>query len=298
MSREHKKIERLFLFSEIAKQLSFTKAAVELGISKGYLSEQIKQLEVEFGRPLLIRSTRNVKLTTHGELILASMEQIKQSLLDLDRSIRHDNANISGKIRITAPSQFTQRYLMSICNEFQQRHSDIQISIDCSYQLLDLAKNDFDLAFRATSTPPLNMVAKKLFDYRQICCASPEYLSKFGTPKTIADLQHHRCLTSTDKSSWTLNQESVTPPNRLSINDNQMLKELSLKNYGIILVAEYLVDREIAAGKLQELFSEYKTNTSSIYILYPQLIHQSARISSFIQFATDWFQEHFSSHKK
>ena len=59
------------LFSEVAKQLSFTKAAQALGLSKGYLSQQVKQLESEFKTPLLIRSTRTVNVTEGGKALLA-----------------------------------------------------------------------------------------------------------------------------------------------------------------------------------------------------------------------------------
>ena len=64
---EHKRIERLMLFVELAQQLNYTRAAQALGISKGYLSEQIKKLENELQCPLLLRTTRSVRLTPEGE---------------------------------------------------------------------------------------------------------------------------------------------------------------------------------------------------------------------------------------
>lgn len=290
MSREHKKFERLFLFSEVARLLSFTEAAAELCISRGYLSEQIRQLESEFGRPLLVRTTRSVKLTPQGEIVLASMRQVKQSLFELDRQIRNDSTNMSGRLRITAPSQFTQRYLLNICDEFRQLHPEVQLSIDCSYTLFDLTKNDFDLAFRATQNPPLNMIAKKLFSYQQVCCASPSYLKENGTPMSIDDLKNHQCLVATEKSVWTFNQQPVEVPNSLCINDNQMLKAMALEGQGIIMGAEYLVDRELRSGGLKRLLQEHSTLNSSLYLIHPQLINQSARLSGFIQFTANWFK--------
>ena len=292
MSREHKKFERLFLFSEVAKQLSFTEAAATLGMSRGYLSEQIRQLEKEFGRPLLIRTTRTVKLTPQGELILASMGQVKQSLLDLDRQIRHDNDNIAGRIRITAPSQFTQRYLLNICDDFQQLHPEIEFSLDSSYTTYDLTQNDFDLAIRATKTPPQNMVAKKLLSYQHVCCASPGYIEKYGLVQSINDLANHRCLTATEQAVWQLGDSPVLINNRLSVNDNHMLKELALAGKGIILVPEYLVDRELDNGQLTQVLANQSTFSSATYLVHPQLIHQSARLASFIAFTTHWIEQH------
>jgi DNA-binding transcriptional LysR family regulator len=291
MSREHKKFERLFLFSEVAKQLSFTEAAASLGISRGYLSEQIRQLEKEVGRPLLIRTTRSVRLTPQGEMILSSMGQVKADLLMLDKRIRHDNDDISGRIRITAPSQLTQRHLLNICHEFTQLHPQVHFSIDCSYTLHDLTRNDFDLAFRATATPPQNMVAKKLFDYQQICCAAPAYLQQHGTPNSIEDLHHHQCLTATEQTHWTFNAQSILINSCLSVNDNHMLKQLALLGRGIIVGPEYLVDKEIQAGTLQAILTTETMNASTTYLIHPQLVQQSARLSSFIQFTLNWFQQ-------
>ncbi|MBV1909317.1 MAG: LysR family transcriptional regulator [Kangiellaceae bacterium] len=294
MSREHKKFERLFLFSEVAKQLSFTEAAAELEISRGYLSEQIRHLEVELGQPLLVRTTRSVKLTAQGEIVLASMGQVKQSLLELDRQIRHDASAMSGRLRITAPSQFTQRYLLLIAQEFRELYPEVQLSIDCSYTLFDLTKNDFDLAFRATANPPLNMVAKKLFDYSQVCCASPEYFRIYGIPRELNELEQHHCLLSSEESHWYFNQQSIELPHSFCVNDNQMLKELAIQSQGIIMGPEYLVDRELENGLLEAILTDKESLDSSIYLLHPQLIYQSVRLSSFIQFTIDWFIKHFA----
>jgi DNA-binding transcriptional LysR family regulator len=295
MSREHKKFERLFLFSQVAKHLSFTEASLELGISRGYLSEQVKQLEVELGQALLVRTTRNVKLTPQGETVLSSMVQVKQSLLELERNIRHETTNIAGQLRITAPSQFIQRYLVHICEEFQQLYPDIKIIIDCSYTLFNLSQNNFDLAFRSTKKPPLNMVAKKLFDYKHVCCASTTYLQKFGLPTSIEQLKDHQCLTSSEQSTWLFNQQEVTVPHHLCINNNHLLKELAIENQGIILVSEYLVDRDIKKGRLQQILSDQITLDSTVYLIHPQLISQSARLSYFIQFTINWFKKNLEN---
>ncbi|MBR9728546.1 LysR substrate-binding domain-containing protein [Shewanella intestini] len=292
MLREHKKFERLFLFAEVARQLSFTEAANTLGISRGYLSEQIKQLEQELGRPLLIRSTRSVKLTAQGQLVLARMGSIKSSLIDLDRQIRHDHASLSGQIRITAPSLFTQRFLLPICREFNQAYPEVTLSIDCSYKTHDLTQNDYDLALRATNNPPQNMVAKKLYQYRHICCASPHYLKQFGIPTSIEQLQQHQCLTAIEHETWWLNKQPLNIKPQISINDNRMLKTLALQHHGIILVPEYLVDEDIAQGKLVTVLPDVITERFNTYLIHPQLIDQSTRLTTFIQFTKQWIAQH------
>ncbi|MEH6711648.1 MAG: LysR substrate-binding domain-containing protein [Paraglaciecola polaris] len=289
MSREHKKFERLILFSEVAKQLSFTRAAQTLAISRGYLSEQIRKLEQDLGKYLFIRSTRNVTLTEEGTQLLAGMNQIKSSILELEREVRHDNDALEGTLRLTAPSQFAQRFVLDICNKFQKIYPAIKVSVDCSYTPYDLAQNDFDLAFRATQSPPQNMVAKKLFDYRHVCCASPRYLAENGMPESVPDLAKHVCLSRTLTAMWQISGHKVEVKGPIAVNDNLILKHHALDDKGLILVPEYLVDREITTGKLIPVLAETQRADFAIYLIHPQLIHQSARLKTFIQFTKQYF---------
>lgn len=291
MSREHKKFERLILFSEVAKQLSFTRAAQVLSISRGYLSEQIRKLEQDMDKHLFIRSTRHVSLTEEGSQLLAGMNQIKSSLLALEREVRHDNDALEGVLRITAPNQFAQRYILDLCTEFQMCYPLISVSVDCSYTTHDLSHNDFDLAFRATKTPPQNMIARKLFDYRHTCCASPEYLAKHGTPKRIEDLVTHVCLSQSPKSKWQFAEHKVDIHSPLAVNDNFILKKHAIEDNGIILVPEYVVDKEIDSGVLVPILENALRTEFAIYLIHPQLIHQSARLKAFITHTKCFFED-------
>lgn len=289
MNREHKKLERLMLFSEVARQLSFSKAAESLAMSRGYLSDQIKRLEKELAVPLLIRSTRNIRLTEDGEKIQIEVDKMKRSMADMERNIKNDRESLSGLVKITAPKLFSQRYLLDICHEFQQLHSEVRFDIDSSYTRHDLILSQFDLAFRATNTPPLNMIAKPILSYDQCCCASPDYLERYGRPTTVQDLQQHQCLHAPDNQQWTLGKENVDVDGWLSVNDNLMLKQQALMGRGIIKVAEYIVDEEIKRGELERVLPEYPTFSQTIYIIHPQLVLQNARLKAFIQFTQKWF---------
>lgn len=284
MLKEHKKLERLMLFSEVAQALSFTVAAKVLGISRGYLSTQIKQLEKDMGLALFIRSTRSVRLTAEGIRVLTGMEKIRLSLLELERNAGHEGHAIEGLLNITAPIQFTERYLLDICSEFKQHYPGIKFSINTSYTQYDLNRSNYDLAFRATDTPPENMIAKPLLTYKHCCVAAPSYLTRFGIPVEPVDIQHHQCLSSQEQSTWTFDEKEVNIEGWLKINDNNMLKKQALAGLGLIMVPDYLVDKEVSEGKLIKILEPYISSERKIYIIHPQLIHQSKRLTAFIQF--------------
>jgi DNA-binding transcriptional LysR family regulator len=273
MNKEHKKLERLMLFSEVARHLSFTVAAQNLQISRGHLSAQIRRLEKEMGFALLIRSTRSVRLTAEGESVLTGVNKIRHSVLELERNAGH------------------KRFLLDIFSKFSALHPAIEFSIDTSYTRFDLNRSDFDLAFRATNSPPLNMVAKAILPYKHCCCASAEYLDKYSKPKEPSDLKTHQCLRGQEQLTWSFLNAEVPVDGWLKINDNHMLKTLALKGEGIIRVPDYLVDQEIKEGTLVAILESQMPAGQTIFMIYPQLIHQSNKLNAFIEFTKEYFNK-------
>lgn len=287
MYKEHKKLERLFLFSKVASCLSFTEAAKELAISKGYLSSQIKQLEADLRTPLLVRTTRTVRLTRAGQQVVKDFKQVHYSMLAIERNLASEQQAIEGQIRVTAPKQFAESVLFDLCLEFTQHYPKIKIDIDSSYTRYDLTENNFDLAFRATNKPPENMIAKKLFDYGYVCCASPEYIKKYGYMVDESELSNHQCLTSVHETTWQVNGRDIPVEGPLAINDNFVLREQAIRGAGIVRLPEYFVNKAIANSQLEILFRSEMIVEQSIYILQPQLLYPPQKVIEFIEFIKD-----------
>lgn len=295
MQKMHKRFERYALFSEVAKQLSFSKAAENLGISRSYLSSQINQLEQELDTSLLIRSTRNVRLTAAGEKILAKMQFINTSIVELEKELDHTKSDVSGLLRITAPTIFSHRFLIDICHQFQQQYPEIEFDLDVGYNREDLTKSHFDLAIRATNTPPDNMVAKKLIPYQHICCASPEYLEKHGVPSHPDELVHHNCLSDPNLRRWQFidNTKSIEVETNgdMLINDNLLLLTAAQQGKGIIKMPSYLVQPSLDSGQLIQLLPNYFIARSNIYLIYPPQLRSSSKLAAFIDFTQKWFED-------
>lgn len=284
MYKEHKKLERLFLFSEVATCLSFTEAAKNLSMSKGYLSSQIKQLEADLKTPLLVRTTRTVRLTRAGQQVVKDFKQVHHSMLAIERNLASEQHAIEGNIRITAPKQFAESTLVDLCFEFIERFPKIKFDIDSSYTRYDLTENDFDLAFRATNNPPENMIAKKLFEYGYICCAAPSYLKQHSPIEDIEDLKKHQCLLNGYDNKWQLAGGVVEVNGVLTINDNFILRDQAISGRGIARLPEYFVEKPIEHKQLVSLFNSGVKRGQSIYILQPQLLYPPQKVVEFVNF--------------
>ncbi|MGR5500645.1 LysR family transcriptional regulator [Vibrio sp. DNB22_10_4] len=287
---QHKKIERLMLFAEVANALSFTKAADKLDISRGYLSTQIKQLEKELGYSLMIRSTRSVRLTPQGERVAAGMESVAQTLVEIERSAGYENQSLEGMIRITAPMQFTQGVLLELCQRFSAQHPGVTFDIECSYQSFNLVRDNFDFAFRATRKPPENMVAKKLFSYSHTVTGAPDYFERYGEPSHPNQLFQHQCMNNSNDDTWPFADGEYPIQGWLKNNDNLILKTQALAGRGIIYTPEYFVGKEVQAGQLVSVLKGYIISSNDFYLIYPQVMKRSLRLSRFIEFVLDEFR--------
>ncbi|GEN25047.1 transcriptional regulator [Halomonas cupida] len=285
--REHKKAERLMLFIEVAEALSFSRAAETLEVSRGYLSEQIRRLEAELGTALLIRSTRSVRLTEEGLMVYRHMAGVRGSLVDLERELAHSREGFCGELHITAPVLFAERFLLDVCHAFQREHPQLRIHLDVSYTSHDLGRDRFDLAFRSTLSPPQNMVALPLWHYATVCCAAPEYLARRGTPEQRHQLVDHDCLRFVGHDRWSFRNGEMDISGSMAINDHRLLKQLALEGRGIVRVAEYLVDRELADGRLVRLLEGEENDGRVIHMIYPPHLRESARLRAFIRAVRD-----------
>ncbi|MFD2167863.1 LysR family transcriptional regulator [Thalassotalea euphylliae] len=293
MERAHKKLERLVLFGEVAKHLNFSVAATQLGISKGYLSAQIKQLEQDLGTPLLIRTTRHVRLTPSGEDIATKLVDIHSAMLAIERHAQAEQEDVSGKVRITAPKQFASSILAAICQAFVKEYPEVHFDIDSSYTRYDLTADNFDLAFRATKQPPENMIATKITSYEYLCCAAPQYLSKYGIPTNVSELSEHQCLSTLGQHTWQLAGQQVEITGWLKGNDNHALKQHAIDGFGLVQLPDYFIGEDIKRGKLVEVLTQYRQQGLDIYLLQPQLIRPPKRVIAFRQFVLA-FMDHKS----
>lgn len=280
------------LFSAVAETLSFGAAAEKMQISRGYLSEQIRELELALGVKLMQRSTRQVSLTNEGKQVYADIQKINRSVVELEQNLVREQTQLEGIIAITAPNMFAHYLLSELCFSFSQQHPDVSFHLDTSYQRHDLNRGHFDLAFRSTNNPPQDMVAKPLFTYSHTIVAAPQYLKQAGTPKVLSDLDTHQCFCGPDQDNWLINGKRTAVKGWLKLNDNLALIQHVLEGRGIARLPSYVAKKHSKAGELVALFEEIEPgstpsvppvkSTSQLFVVHPQRPHQSLRIKAFL----------------
>lgn len=164
----------LIYFMAIARHRSFSRAAIELGVSASALSHALKGLETRLGVRLLNRTTKSVTPTAAGEELVQSVLQPFDTIEGALESLNRYRNTPTGRIRINAAVEAANLLLAPVMPAFMDRYPDIEIDIVASNRMVDVTDAGFDAGIRYGGTVPEDMVARRLSaDIRWVIAASP-----------------------------------------------------------------------------------------------------------------------------
>lgn len=281
----------LKVFCIIAKRKSFVESAEELGVSPAYISKRINILEKNLNSKLFHRSTRHVSLTEDGKLILERVSNILEEFNEIRELINNPQNTPVGHLDIISSFGFGRKHIAPILSKLITLHPKLTIHFDTIDNTKDLIEHSIDLDIRIGNIIAPNMITKKLASNFRIFCASPSYLIKKGIPKDIDDLQHHDCLTISerDQSSVLLKLRHsfgdvithVTP--RFVSNNGEITNQLAIDGQGIILRSIWDVADDLHSGKLQHILPSYWQD-ADIWAVYPSRLKGSSKLQICILF--------------
>ncbi|HEY8375503.1 MAG TPA: LysR family transcriptional regulator [Nannocystis sp.] len=272
-------------FVAVVESGSFTAAAEELGLPKSSVSRGITRLEEELGVRLLHRTTRRLHLTDAGTAFyhkarsaLAALEEAAHVAADLGHEPR-------GTVRVTAPVDLGE-FMAEPLVRFSRMYPQIEVDLVLTARLIDLVREGFDMAIRATRLKDSSLVARKLGTFADGLYAAPSYLKRRGTPATLADLAHHECLlfrARGGRSTWVLrrgrSEEHVDVRGSLSADDFSFIVHAAEAGAGIAFLPHVLVARPVAARKLVRILPEYSFTRSDLAIVLPTARHVPTRVA-------------------
>ena len=290
-------LNQMEIFYFVATWKSFSRAALELEVSKGYVSTQITALEKNLSVKLLYRTTRHLSLTEEGILFLDSCAKIVGEKKFATSLLKDSQIEPSGQLKITAPPSMCTTFLAELIPRFQERYPKISLTIDSSAMIKNLLQHGIDISLRITQVPDESYIARLITSFPFVICATSNYLKKHGTPKNPDDLLQHNCLVySADPSQnrWPIQiQRSVkiiTVQGNLTSTNSSIIKSALMANNGITRLPEYVIAKEIINNKVTELFPEHLKIEMPLYAIYSSNVTIPHKISCFIKFLKENIQ--------
>ena len=271
--------DQLAIFSVVARERSFTRAAAKLGMSQPALSRAMRQLEERLGIRLLARTTRSVSATEAGERLLQVVthrfEEIDTELALLSE-FRDKPA---GTLRITTGEHAAITVLQPALAKFLPNHPDIHIEITVDYGLTDIVAEGYDAGIRLGEQVAKDMIAVRIGpDVRMAVVGSKDYLAKHRRPKTPRDLIRHNCITIRlptygGISPWEFEKKGeelkVRVEGQLIFNNIAMRLDAALRGLGLTYMPEDLVQAHVKAGRLVRVLSDWCPPYPGYHLYYP-----------------------------
>ncbi|KQM99387.1 LysR family transcriptional regulator [Sphingomonas sp. Leaf25] len=289
----------LQLFVHAADLKSLTQAAERMGMSTSAASRHLASLEDRLDARLINRTTRRLALTEAGQRFHARAQELLAGLSEAEASIREIVLKPTGNLRISASLSFCLEHLEPILPRFTAMYPELTVELVASNRYYDIIENDVDIAIRTRRVEADSSVTiRRLAETRRLLAASPAYLEKHGTPREPLDLRNHKMLIynlADRPNEFRLRRNgeasTVTVNAFLTSNDGQIIKRAALHDMGILAQPTYIIETELAEGRLVRVLDDWDLPRLTVNIAYPARAHLPAKVRLFIDYLAADFQD-------
>jgi DNA-binding transcriptional LysR family regulator len=289
-------LQTMRAFVAVAEAGSFTGAATRLDLSRAMISKYVMDLEAHLGLRLLNRTTRAVGLTEAGESYAARCREILDAIEAAEQEATSRAAEPVGRLRITAPSFFGNKFVAPLVAEFAQRFPKVDVELCLDDRFVDLVEENFDLGVRIGRLADSSLIVSRIASTKLIVCGAPSYFAKRGRPLRPADLAAHECLRysrATIGANWPFEgpdgPELVRLSSRFSSDSAESLCAMAAGGLGLVCAPDFYMRDDLRSGALEQVLADHMIEPLGIFIVHPSRRHVPSKVRGFIEFLTQAF---------
>ena len=282
------------VFVRVVECGSYATAAKALDISRSHASRLVTQLEARLGVRLLHRTTRKISTTHTGQTFYETSAPLLESLRSAEARAAAERDEVVGTLRVSLPVSFGRRYLAAEVAQFQRRFPGLDAQVDLTDRKVDLVGEGYDLAVRGGTIENASLVAKRLWPFRVLVVAAPDYLAAAPALAKPTDLVRHKCLVYSGMSNpkvWRFKQGkdeiSVTVTGRVLSNSTDAILENALAGLGVAYLPDFEVRDYLASGRLRQVVKNHDGLAQHFWAVRPHRTHLPARVRAFLEFLAD-----------
>lgn len=283
------------VFARVVELGGFSAAARALRMTPSAISKLVWRLEARLGARLVNRSTRTLQVTPEGRMFYDRSIRLLADMDDVERSVSEAGVP-SGKIRVSVNVPVGRRLLLPVVPAFLQAYPKIFLEISLTDQVIDLLEQRTDVALRSGPLKSSQLIARKLGAARMVIVGSPDYLARHGAPKTPAELaQHNRLGFSYARAAkgWPVIdaglERTMPPSGNVQVSDGDALRMLAVSGVGLVRLASFVVEEDIAAGRLVPVLEAF--NPGDLDELHAVYLGQGALLPNRIRVFLDFLAQ-------
>src|SRR5512140_898255 len=283
--------DKLKVFHAAAEAGSFTHAGERLGLSQSAVSRHVSALESDLSVSLFHRHARGLILTEQGDMLYRTAHEVFMKLEAARTKLTDSRERPNGELKVSTSPGIGVHWLTPRLGEFLDLYPDIHITLITTDEELDLAMREADVAIRLRQPTQPDLIQRKLFSVHFHAYASPDYLKRFGTPRTHEELDKQRIILLSgtvpahlSNRRWLVDigrdgKSARTPT--LTINNVLGVLRACQRGLGVAMLPDYLVEEN---GGLVQLFGDLDDFTFDAFFVYPEELKSVARIQVFRDF--------------
>lgn len=283
--------DKLRVFHAVAEAGSFTHAGDVLNLSQSSVSRQISALERSLNTALFHRHARGLKLTEQGELLYRTAREVFAKLAMVETLVAESRDRPKGPLRITTTVAFGSIWLTERIREFIETYPEISVTLIVTDEELDLSMGQADVGIRMTPPRQADLIQRHLITMHHRAYASPTYLKRYGTPKTLEDLDEHRLIAYDEtfhppftNINWLIEAGTRSGAARqpvLRVNNIYAMFRAAAGGLGIAPLPDYMAK---LALDLEPILPSLEGPAFDVYFVYPEELRHSKRIAVFRDF--------------
>ena len=290
------RLDELKLYVRIAEHGSLSRAATLEGLSNATATRGLAALEARLGVRLVQRNTRRLHLTEAGEAFRVRCKTILADMQDAEAAAQSSVAAPSGVLRVSGSLSLCVMHVAPLLPAFTARHPQLRVDLVVANRYDDQLDSGIDVALRVreAEADSLSITVRRLAQTRRVLAASPQYLQRHGRPRSVAELAAHALLIySYANNAGELRfrrgeEERVLPvQGLLSANDGLVLRTAALAHLGILVQPLYVIQGDIAAGRLVPVLDDWALPPLAINIAYPSRHYLPAKVRCFVDFMAE-----------
>ncbi|RDK04095.1 LysR family transcriptional regulator [Paraburkholderia lacunae] len=286
------------VFRQVVEVGSFVGAAERMEMSAAMASKHVMHLEQQLGARLLNRTTRRVAPTEAGREYYERLSQVLTELEEAEQVVGAASVVPQGRLRVSSLSAFGLSHVMAAVADYAAQYPQVTVDMTLSDRVVELIDEGFDVAIRASPSglKSSSLIARQIATAHLVLCASPAYLRRHGTPKTVADLARHNYLQYAGVSPLEIAPATGNGTPRVRLTGNLIVNHLEaqrvivLQGAGIAMLGTEVIGDDLAAGRLVPLLvDEVPPRELPIHVVYASRRHLSAKVRSFVDFLVERF---------
>lgn len=298
------RLDEMRVFTRIVELGNFNRAAKDLRLSRASVTLAVQRLETRLGVRLLHRTTREVSVTTEGQLFHRSCTRLLSDLESAEAELAPGGTRPRGTVRVHMVGIMAARIVIPTLPEFHERYPQVDVEVGTGDRLVDLAREGVDCALRGGPVDTPGLVVRRLTPMPQVTCASATYLARRGEPRSLEALEAHHAVNYLERATgkpyaldFVVRGElrCLSLAGRLTVTDSEAYLAGGLAHFGLIQVPTYAIANHLAEGRLREVLGHARPPPQSLTLVHPYQRKVPPRVRVFMEWLVVLLGRHFGA---